>query len=142
MPRISRQEPRIDLADREDLLIGKPSRIACATLSSRSGVGEPSAARMRRGSRLVAAEAFDRDLVEAGEPGLQRTQRLLQGLLEGAADRHRLADRFHRGGEQRLGAGEFLEREARDLGDDIVDGRLERGRRAPPVMSFSSSSSV
>ena len=48
---------------------------------------------------------------------------------EGAADRHRLADRLHRGGQHRLGAGEFLEREARDLGDDIVDGRLERGRR-------------
>ena len=27
------------------------------------------------------------------------------------------------------GAGEFLERKARNLGDDVVDGRLERGRR-------------
>ena len=50
-------------------------------------------------------------------------------FLEGAADRHRLADRFHRRGEQRLGAGKFLEGESRYLGNDIVDGRLERGRR-------------
>ena len=50
-------------------------------------------------------------------------------LVEGAADRHRLADRLHRGGEQRLGAGELLEGEAGDLGDDVVDGRLEGGGR-------------
>ena len=36
---------------------------------------------------------------------------------------------LHRGGEQRLGAGELLEGEARHLGDDVVDRRLERGRR-------------
>ena len=50
-------------------------------------------------------------------------------LVEGAADGHGLADRLHRGGEQRLGAGELLEGEARDLGDDVVDGRLEGGGR-------------
>ena len=33
------------------------------------------------------------------------------------------------GGQVRLGAGEFLEGEFRDLGDDIVDGRLEAGGR-------------
>ena len=45
--------------------------------------------------------------------------------VEAAADRHGLADRLHRGGEEGLGAGELLEGEARDLGDDVVDGRLE-----------------
>jgi hypothetical protein len=46
------------------------------------------------------AEPGDLDLVEAGQAGFQRAQRLLQRFLEGAADRHRLADRLHRGGQQ------------------------------------------
>ena len=78
--------------------------------------------------RLVG-RALDLDLVQAGQARLHRAQRLLQRLLEGPADRHRLADALHRGGEQRLGARELLEGEARHLGDDIVDRGLERGRR-------------
>ena len=105
-----------------------PIRIACATLRIRSGVGVPIAA--RRTLLVVAlAEALDLDLVEPVEAGLERAQRLLQRFGEGAADRHRLADRLHRGRQHRFGAGEFLEGEARDLGDDVVDRRLERGRR-------------
>jgi hypothetical protein len=45
-----------------------------------------------------------------------------------AADRHHFADRLHRGRQHGLGALELLEREARDLGDDVIDRRLERGR--------------
>src|SRR5690606_25809475 len=83
--------------------------------------------------RIGAVEARTRgdarnvDLVEAGQPRLQPAQRLLQRFGEGAADRHHLADRLHGGGEHRLRAGEFFEGEARDLGDDVVDGRLEGG---------------
>src|SRR5215468_2542262 len=86
-----------------------PSRIACATLRMPSGV--------ERVFVVALADPLDRDLVEAGETGLERAQRLLQRLLEGAADRHDLADRLHRGGEHRFGAGKFLEGEARDFGD-------------------------
>src|SRR6202021_190695 len=64
-----------------------------------------------------------------GEAGFEAAQRLLQALLKGAPDRHHLADRLHRGGQRRGGAGKLLERKARNLGDDIIDGRLERGRR-------------
>ena len=46
-----------------------------------------------------------------------------------APDRHHLADRLHRRRQQRLGALELLEGEARDLGDDIIDRRLEARRR-------------
>ena len=60
---------------------------------------------------------------------LQGTQRLLEALLEGPADRHHLAHRFHLGGEKVVGAGEFLEGEARHLGDHVVDAGLEAGRR-------------
>ncbi len=87
--------------------------------------------RQRRAQAVAVMAAQDLDLVEAGEAGLHRAQRLLHRLGEAAADRHRLADGFHRGGQQRLGARELLEGEARHLGDDIVDGRLERGRRHP-----------
>ena len=74
---------------------------------------------------MAVGSSASGDLVEAGEAGLQRAQRLLQRFGEGAADGHGFAHRLHRGGQQRLGAGEFLEGEAGDLGDDIVDGRLE-----------------
>ena len=105
-----------------------PSRMACATFSTPSGEGVPSAARMRI---LVVAltEAGNRDFIEPGQAGFQRAQRFLQALRKRAADRHRLADRFHRRGQHRLGAGKFLEGEARDLGDDVIDRRLERSRR-------------
>ena len=77
---------------------------------------------------VALAKPGNHDLVETAEPGLEAAKRLLQRLGKGAADRHHLADRLHRRGEGRLGAGEFFEGETRDLGDDVVDGRLERGR--------------
>ena len=67
--------------------------------------------------------------VEAVDAGLQPAQRFLQRFLECAADRHHLADRFHLRGQPVVGLREFLEGEARHLGDDIIDGRLERRRR-------------
>ena len=109
---------------------GMPARSAWPTTSRRSGVGRPSAARrLLASSRLSPAPPSSLDLVEPVEPGLQRAQRLLQAFGEGPADRHRLADRLHRRGQDRLGAGEFLEGEAGDLRHDVVDRRLERGRR-------------
>jgi hypothetical protein len=60
---------------------------------------------------------------------LQSAQRFLQRFLESAANRHRLADRFHLRRQRRIGVGEFLERPARHLGDDVIDGRLEARRR-------------
>ena len=60
---------------------------------------------------------------------LARAHRLAVGLVEAAADAHRLADRLHLRRQRLVGAGELLEREARRLDDDVVDRRLERGRR-------------
>ena len=54
---------------------------------------------------------------------------LLQGFGEGAADRHRLPHRLHAGTEDGWLAGELLEGPPRDLGDDVVDRRLETRRR-------------
>ena len=122
------QEPRVDLGEVEDLLLGQ--------------AGEHRVADEERTLRIRAGEARA-DLGEVGEGGvaeltaateapgadLEGAERLLEGFLERAADGHRLADGLHRGGEGRVGADELLEREARDLGDDVVDGRLEAGRR-------------
>ena len=60
---------------------------------------------------------------------LARAQRLPERLAEGAADAHRLADRLHLRAERAVGARELLEREARELDDDVVERRLEAGRR-------------
>ncbi len=66
--------------------------------------------------------------IETGCADFQATQRFLHGFLEGTANRHNFTDRFHLGGQTRIGLGEFLEGEARNLGHHVVDGRLERGR--------------
>ena len=128
------QEPRIDAAGIVDQLVAGAEPHGLRDLEQ--------AVRRRRAERgadgglvvgvvdaLGRIEALDGDFVEAGEAGLQRAQRLLQALLEGAADRHGFAHRLHRGGEHVRGAGEFLEGKTGNLGDHVIDGRLERGRR-------------
>ena len=69
--------------------------------------------------------------VEPVEPGFEPAQRLLDRFLEIAADRHDLADRFHRGRKQRFRTLELLEGETRDLGHHVIDRRLEAGGRRP-----------
>ncbi len=66
---------------------------------------------------------------------LARAHRLQERLRERAADPHRLADRLHLRAERPVGARELLEREARELDDDVVERRLEaRRRRAGEVV--------
>jgi hypothetical protein len=62
---------------------------------------------------------------------LARAFRLAVGLDERAADAHRLADGLHLRAERRVGARELLEREARELDDDVVERRLEARRCRP-----------
>ena len=62
---------------------------------------------------------------------LQRPQRLLEALRKGSTDGHDLADGLHLRAEHAGGSGELLERPARNLGDDVVDHRLEARRRGP-----------
>jgi hypothetical protein len=95
------------------------------------GGGGAQGADHRRAAGVGIVGAGDLDLVEAVEAGLQAAQGLLDAFLEGAADGHDLADRLHGGGQQGLAARILLEGEARDLGDDIVDAGLERGRGRP-----------
>ena len=118
------EEPGIERGHAVDVVIRKP-------VPHRLGDHADTVGRLegqRLGDSGLVRCAFDFDIVETREAGLHRGQRLLQRLVKGPSDRHDLAHGFHRGGEVRLGAGEFLEGEARDLGDNVVDGRFERGR--------------
>src|SRR5436190_2660635 len=72
---------------------------------------------------------------QAAAANLQRAQAFLQAFLERAADGHRFADAFHLRGEGGVGLREFLEGKARNLGDDVINARLEaRGRFARDVV--------
>ena len=122
------EEPGIDLAGGEDLLVApaEPHRLRDLQQAVRRRRAQGGADRVLV---VAAAEAFDLDFVEPGQAGLEAAQRLLQAFLEGAADRHHFADRLHRGRQRGGGAGKFFERKARNFGDDVIDGRLERRRR-------------
>ena len=66
---------------------------------------------------------------EAEAAHLQPAQRLLERLLERPPDGHRLAHALHLRRQDGIGLGKFLEGESRDLGDHVVDRRLEAGHR-------------
>ena len=68
------------------------------------------------------------DFVQAREACLKASQRFLKTLGKGPANGHGFADRFHRCGQNRVRAREFLKGKARKFGDDIIDRRL-KGRR-------------
>ena len=85
-------------------------------------------AKSGRDSGLVRC-ARNFHFVETSQASFHRSEGFLDRLVEGPANRHRLAHGFHRGGEVGFRARELLKCEARDFGDDIVDGRLERCRR-------------
>ena len=53
----------------------------------------------------------------------------MQALLKCTADGHSFADAFHLSVERGVSLLKFLESEARNLGDDVVNGGLEAGRR-------------
>ena len=90
---------------------------------------------LRAGDSEFLADGFEvrREILavraKAEAAYLQGAERFLKGFLEGAANGHRLADAFHLRGQRGVGLREFLESEARDFCDDIVDRRLEAGRR-------------
>ena len=118
------QEPWVVPGDRLDILDAQPFAEGLRDLEDT--FGGPLA---ERGDDLVARHAFQLGHpVEPVEIGFETAQRLLHRFGKAATDRHDLTDRFHRGRQFVLGALELLEREARDLGHDIVDRRFETGR--------------
>ena len=66
--------------------------------------------------------------IHAIDTDFQTAQRLLEGFLEGTTDRHHFTYRFHLGGEVAISLREFLKRETRYLGNDIINRWLKRSR--------------
>ncbi len=117
------EEPRIEGGGPLNLVIGQP--VAHGLGDDAQTVRGLFAQRLE--DRAAVGRAGDGDFVKAGQAGFKARQCFLHRLVDGAADGHHFAHGFHRGGQFGLGAGELFKRKARDLGDDIVDGRLERG---------------
>ncbi len=66
--------------------------------------------------------------IEAFGTHFQATQCLLHRLLEGPTNGHNLTHRLHLGGQAGVGLGEFFEGKPGNLGNHVINGRLERGR--------------
>ncbi len=115
------QEPRIDRGPASHLV-----DLGAAAKDLEQHVETVGRGRLEPGQQLLRLAGEVRLRVE-----LSRAHRLRERLAERAADRHRLADGLHVGGQRPLGSRELLEREPRDLGDHVVDRGLERGRRDP-----------
>ena len=127
------QEPGVELGRPLDLVEAQAvaQGLGDGEHALRARLGQLGQDRLPVDRAFGAQRARDLDLVEAAQAGLQGAQRLLQGFGEAAPDRHGLADRLHGDGQERLGARELLEGEARYLGDHVVDRGLEGGRRHP-----------
>ena len=128
------QEPPINLGQRKHLLHIPALGEGLAEEEDALGIRDGELGRERLvidddiGTVADEAEAFD----------FQAAQGLLQALLERATDGHGLADGFHLRRERFVRAREFFKGEARQLGDDVVDGGLEarRGFAGDVVLQF------
>ena len=124
-----REEPAQD--DRRGGALGVARRFA-----GLPGLVDPAdRARRRRGRRRTPREVVERRrpgrvLGERPDAGLlEAAQRLVERRAEGAVDGHHLAGRLHLAAERAVGGRELVEREARQLDDDVVERRLEGGDR-------------
>ena len=119
------QEPRVNLGSLVQLLHGSASQQSLLnlvdTLSGRNLclLNQLSQLSLRQGQRLER---------EGGALLLERTHGLLQSLGEVTTQGHSLTNTLHGGGQGRVSSRELLKREARNLHNHIVEGRLE-GRR-------------
>ena len=110
-----------------DLSPATPRRAAPA---ARRRGGARSAGRSSRRARRAPRPPARRPPSGRPSPSCRcERMRLAERLGEVAAQGHRLADRLHGRGQRVVGRRELLEREPRDLDDDVVERRLEGRRR-------------
>ena len=82
---------------------------------------------------LLIAHGFDLAVLsirtEAKTSGFERTQRLLEGLFKAASNRHGFTHGLHLRSECGIRCRELFKGEAGNLGDYVVECRLEAARR-------------
>jgi hypothetical protein len=127
-------EPRVDAGGLEDLI----DRRTCTDRIHHDA--EPAVVRHGRALELLGLVAGLCTPREGRSLAFKGSERLLQGLGEVTADRHRLADTLHVRGQHRVGGWKLLEREPRHLDHDVVERRLEARRGLSCVMSLGISS--
>ncbi len=131
-----REEPAVDLREAVDVL---ERSCRSRTRRRRTRAARPAGRRAR--PRSVSGST--RLQVEAVHADLEAAQRLLQRLLEGAADRHHLADATSSASSGgRRPAGTSRTRSAAPSSPRSRSSARRTPACAPPVMSFCSSSSV
>ena len=121
------EEPRVDRCHFVDLVD-----------SVAAGEGEADVVETigRRGDQLLGDEVLVKGFGAEGFAGLETENALPQRLFKGAADGHDFADRLHLGAERVVCARKFLELPFGDLGDHVINGRLEaRGRDLGDVVA-------
>src|SRR5690606_2921713 len=121
------QEPRVDVGQLEDPLDAHAGTEGVTDIPDALGARHGQLAG-QGGGRIAVAQFQLR--VETTGADFQPAQGFLQGFLEGTTDGHDFTHGLHLGGQAGVGVGEFLEGETRDLGHNVVDRRLEGGRRA------------
>src|SRR5690606_10422439 len=126
------QEPRIDHVHGEDFFDRHASteciRDVPDTLGARHGQFALEHAHAFRVAQVQLR-------VQTAHADFKAAQGFLQGFLESPADGHDFANRLHLGSQACIGFRELLEGEARQLGNHVVDGRLE-GRRSLAAGDF------
>ena len=121
------EEPRVDLCRLVQLFDRLATSQECFELENPLGCFD-----RRLCEQFVEIHLVQRLLtgvtVQTESTQFKASQALLERFGEGSSNRHCFADRLHLGKEHAGCAGELLERPARQLGDDVVDRRLETGR--------------
>ena len=140
-PRVGRLDELLQ-DDRRGRPLGEPGRLAgVAALidpADHGVLGEGQRIVLGRPAVRVATGIHRREIVERRLPGrvlgewpgarlLQPAKGLVERRAERSVDRHDLARRLHLRPEPAVGGRELVEREPRQLDDDVVERRLERG---------------
>ena len=114
-----RDEPGVDIRQLRQPAIAPAQAhgVRQAANAFRRRVGQ---AVLQIGLQRVRRNAFGYCLVQPGQPGFQRPQRLLKRFLEHPPAGHHFANRLHLGGQPWIGQWKFFEGEAGDLGHHVI----------------------
>ncbi len=121
------EKPRVDPVGLIDALDADPPAQQGLDLEQAVGRGDGGGVQQLVVAQLVVV-VLGRVAVEAEAALFEATKRFLQALGEGPTNGHDLAHRLHLRTQHTARAWKLLKGPTRDLGDDIVDARLEAGR--------------